>query len=373
MIKGGNKMNSYVQDYLISPETNCPLLLVDNTDEGLKNGILQGNDSSDVFNIVNGIPILLPSRHIADYNVNTLDIIYKERTCEIDNEILSKIGNNLELYKDEMDKYILEHSGKEGVLKAYEEYSRLSINQKLSWYATLDKDQENDNKTQIPASTIKSSLTYETAEIGRKRFEITDEMIYKWAVHLNDYGNLVTESKSGIIVELATGMGIGTCGVIKSGLGSSNLISVDIDYACTVNAIGIAKYKEVENKVDPIVANFWYLPFKNDSIDVVCSHYGLDESREITRILSEISRVLQYGGKFINVSRKDPTLRLKHTFGHLDFCENQYINLANWGGFYCGMDDLRNKAEKYNLILEYHKIYSPDYSHERILSVFKKI
>jgi len=365
-------VNKYLQDYLISPVTNYPLHFTNGTVEDLENGQLKGNDLLDVFSIVNGIPILLPHNHIADYNHNIMDILFKDRTAEISAEILLKTGYNSELYKEELNNYILTEFGKEGVFKIYEEYSKLSESQKLCWFATLDKDQKKDNKTQIPSSSLKDGLTRSTAETGKKRLEMTDEMIHKWACHLNDYANLVTQQKSGVIVELATGSGFGTCGVINSGLGNSTLISIDIDYAAAANAEGIAKYLKINDKVNPIVANFWYLPLKNNSIDTVCSHYGLDESREITHILAEISRVLKSGGKFINVSRKDPTLRIKQSFD-LNFCEDEYVKLTHFAGFYSGMDDLKNEAEGYNLILDYCKEYTPNGSHERILSVFKKI
>jgi ubiquinone/menaquinone biosynthesis C-methylase UbiE len=202
---------------------------------------------------------------------------------------------------------------------------------------------------------------------------MTEEMINKWACHLMDYGRLVTENKSGVIVELATGAGLGTCGVITSGLGDGKLISIDIDYAAAANAIGIAKYLGLEEHIDSLVANFWFLPLKKGSIDVVCSHYGLDEAREVNRILVEISRILKVGGKFINVSRKDPTIRIRQTFGHMDYSEEEYMKLASYAGFYCGMEALKKEAEKNNLILEYHNVYSPKHSHERIISVFNKI
>lgn len=366
-------MNKYLQDYLISPETNCPLCLLDNTDEGLRNGQLKGTDLTDIFSIANGIPILLPHGQIADYNHNILDILYKERLNDISNEILSITGNDYKLYKEEFDKRILNEFGKDGILKAYEEYYKLPKKQKLNWFAKLDNDQKIDDNTQIPSSVLKEGLTYATAETGKKRLDLADEMTDKWAFHLNDYAELVTEYKSGVIVELATGSGYGTCGVIKAGLGDSKLISIDIDYAAVANAVGIAKYLKIEDKVDAIAANFWYLPLKNNSVDVVCSHYGLDESREVTQILSEISRILKPGGKFINVSRQDPTLRINGEFGHLNFDEDEYIKLAHMAGFYSGMPDLISASKEYNLVLEYYKEYKPDNSHGRISSTFKKM
>ncbi|MDF2536981.1 MAG: ubiE [Herbinix sp.] len=230
-----------------------------------------------------------------------------------------------------------------------------------------------NNISLIPSSTLCDGITYATSKIGKKRIEMAEEMINKWACHLMDYGELVTESKSGIIVELATGAGFGTCGVTNSGLGAGKLISIDIDYACAANAIGIAKYLKLEEQIDSMVANFWFLPIKNDSIDVVCSHYGLDEAREVNRILVEISRILKVGGKFINVSRNDPTIRIRQTLGHIEFSKEEYMKLASCAGFYCGMDALKKEAEKNDFVLEYHKVYSPGNSHERVISVFKKL
>jgi ubiquinone/menaquinone biosynthesis C-methylase UbiE/uncharacterized protein YbaR (Trm112 family) len=367
------KMNKYLQDYLISPETGDPLLLASISENALLCGQLQGNNPIDIFNIVNEIPVLLKHNQVADYNHNIFDIIFKEKFNEIYNEIGEKHNSNYELFRDELDKYILDQYGKEGIIKAYEEYSKMPESQRLSWYAKLNKGQVNDNNSLIPTSALKNGISYATSEIGKKRIEMSEKMINKWACHLMDYGELVTENKSGIIVELATGAGLGTCGVVNSGLGNSKLISIDIDYAAAANAIGIAKYLGQEEYIDSLVANFWFLPLKNDCIDVVCSHYGLDEAREINSILAEISRILKVGGKFINVSRKDPTIRIRQTLGHLEFSEEEYMKLASYAGFYCGMDALKKVAEKNDFVLEYHKVYSPKNSHERIISVFKKI
>lgn len=359
-------MNMYLLDYLISLETGDELLLADRSK-------LKGKEPTDIFNIVNEIPILLRHNQVADYNHNILDVILKERTNEIVNKIREEHNWNHELAKDELDKYILNHYGKEGIIRVYEEYAYLPENQRLSWYAKLDNAQTHDNSFMIPLSTLSDGIKYATSLVGKKRIEVAEKMSNQWACHLMDYGDHVTESKSGVIVELATGGGLGTYGVINSGLGAGNLISIDIDYACAANAIGIAKYLTLEEQMDSLVANFWFLPIKNNSVDVVCSHYGLDEAREVNRIMVEISRILKVGGKFINVSRYDPTLRMRQTLGHIEFTEEEYMKLAYCAGLYSGMDALKKVAEQNNLVLEYSKVYSPKNSHERVLSSFIKV
>ncbi|MDF2536982.1 MAG: hypothetical protein K0S76_3 [Herbinix sp.] len=137
-------MNKYLLDYLISPETGDPLLLTNISENVLLCGQLKGNDPTDIFNIINEIPILLRHDQVADYNNNILDIIFKHRMNEIFNEIGEKHNWNYGLLKDELDKYILHQYGKEGIVRAYEEYSIIPENQRLSWYAKLDKDQVNE-------------------------------------------------------------------------------------------------------------------------------------------------------------------------------------------------------------------------------------
>lgn len=358
------KINNYLQKLLISPITGYPLRLIKNTSRSDKRQLI-GKDLSDIFGIVEGIPILLPHDQIADYIFIILDILYKDHTKEFYDNIMFEEDN------ERLMEHIINDFGKSGILRKFEEYSKMDKEKRLFWYGKFDKNQI-DNNTQVPAMAYKDGLANAKELTGKKRLEMTDEMISQWAVHLNDYANLVTKSKRGIILELGTGAGLGTCGLINEGLGDGKLISIDIDFAAVANAKGIAKYLKIENKIDPIVANFWRLPFRRSSIDVVCSHYGLDESREIPCILSEISRVLKDGGEFINVSRKDPTIRIKQILGKMGFNDEEYKNLIHWTGFYGGMKELKYEAQKYNLVLDYQKSYAPINSHERIISVFKK-
>ena len=110
----------------------------------------------------------------------------------------------------------------------------------------------------------------------------------------------------------AEGAGLGTNALIEIGLHSARLISIDINYACIGNAEGLAKFHGVEESVDGIVASYWFLPFHDNSIDIVCTHYGIDESRETSRVVEEISRVLKPGGCFVVVCRTDPSNRLSY-------------------------------------------------------------
>ena len=137
---------------------------------------------------------------------------------------------------------------------------------------------------------------YATYKNGKSRCEVFENTVIKWVVHIKEYVEVVSNLNSETILELGTGAWFGKCSLLKSGL-KGKLFTIDIDYAAVKNAEGLGKYFGVEDKINPIVANFWYLPFKDQSIDNICSYYGLDESRETRHVLSEISRILRCDGK----------------------------------------------------------------------------
>jgi ribosomal protein S18 acetylase RimI-like enzyme len=152
----------------------------------------------------------------------------------------------------------------------------------------------------------------------------------------------------------------------SAGLGEAHLITVDIDYTCSKIAEGLAAWYQLKPQMDPVVANFWFLPFKANSMDVVCSHYGIDESREITRVLTEISRVLKDGGRFVSVSRMDPILRFS-ILRDLELCEDDLRKMASAVGIYSGSENLVETASHNGLVLENMEEVRPANSHQRVV------
>jgi ubiquinone/menaquinone biosynthesis C-methylase UbiE len=71
------------------------------------------------------------------------------------------------------------------------------------------------------------------------------------------------------------------------------LFTIDIDFVCTKVAEGLYIYQGESHRIDPIVSSFWFLPFRGGSIDSVFTRGGLQESREVARVLQEVYRVLK--------------------------------------------------------------------------------
>ncbi len=69
------------------------------------------------------------------------------------------------------------------------------------------------------------------------------------------------------------------------------------------------------------------MPFSDNLFDVVCSHFGFDECREIPTILKEAARVLKPGGRFVSVSRHNAWLRRHDIFEKYDIGENEALKL----------------------------------------------
>lgn len=109
------------------------------------------------------------------------------------------------------------------------------------------------------------------------------------------------------------------------------------------------------------------MPFENELFDVVCTHYGLDESGELPTTLSQIARVLKKNGKFIGICRTTAYDRHKRFFELFNVEEEEARTLLDKSRLYSGFDDLVERAKKDNLQLEYAKEFTPEGSHNRVL------
>ena len=211
-----------------------------------------------------------------------------------------------------------------------------------------------------------------TFENGEKIYHLYKSMKEEWAYHLDDYAELVNHKDNINILELATGAGLGTCAVMESLQPNSKIISIDIDFGAAKNADGLAKYLNIENRACALNANFWRLPFENDLFDIVCTHYGLDESAELPTTLLQISKTLKPSGEFIGVCRKYPYVRHKRLFEMFNINEVECNVLLNRARLYGGFENLEILAKKCGLRLKRYKEYNQKISHNRILFQFIK-
>ena len=132
---------------------------------------------------------------------------------------------------------------------------------------------------------------------------------------------------------------------------NSRLFSIDIDYVCTKNADGLAQYFGLTDRVAGLPANFWFLPFANGLFDCVCTHYGLDESRELPQILHEASRVLKLGGRFVVTARLNPYDRQERYMRLFGITAAECNPLLKKARLYSGPEDLIVTAQSYHLNL----------------------
>ena len=273
--------------------------------------------------------------------------------------------NNLDEYSKQFNFFLVKQIKiKENFINLIDDYS---INGKSDW-----QEQDAQNCDYLCHNDIINALKNATYESGKERFAMCQEMTEKWAMHLDDYSNAVNFNNNTNILELATGAGLGTCAVIKNLLPDNRLISIDIDFAAAKNADGLAQYLNVADRVCGLNANFWFLPFEPGVFDTVCTHYGLDESREIQIVLKEVSKVLKENGRFVVIARKNPYDRHKNIMKMFDISETECKPLLKKARLYSGYDDLVQLAQNYNLSLIEHKLFEPENGHHRVLYIFKK-
>ena len=97
------------------------------------------------------------------------------------------------------------------------------------------------------------------------------------------------------VLEIGAGTGIHTHSLLKTG---AFVVATDI----SPNSIQIVKekYKEFSEKLSTKVADMEFLPFKNETFDVVCSAGSLSYGNNQI-VMNEIYRVLKPGGRVIIV------------------------------------------------------------------------
>ena len=216
------------------------------------------------------------------------------------------------------------------------------------------------------------ALRYATKERGEDLCARWAEMARGWAFHLEDYGNEVHAPGGQMILEIATGAGMGTWAVMSKLPESSRMVSMDFDYVAAQNANGIALALGLTGRAAGIRANNWYMPFDGGLFDTVCTHYGLDECREIPAVLSEVARVLRPGGRFVLITRMDPAVRQGKFLELFGAPEEDCREVLRQVRLNSGPEDLIADAAQCGLQLAKKKEYRPEQGHDRVLLVFEK-
>jgi ubiquinone/menaquinone biosynthesis C-methylase UbiE len=355
-------MNSSVLPYLASPISHRALEIT-STDR------LKEVNGDEVFPIIEGIPLLQPPGQSAEWYSECLEVIFQERSSEIIGRISSLAP---EERASKLSEVLRNDYGADGVREAIRRYAKLSCADRLRGLPRIEQAEQCALCPAITKEALEnrrklSGLGYSQANAERMR-----QMAQSWAVHIPRYVACVFKDDPSVIVELGTGAGLGTNALLETGLRSARLITIDVDYACIGNAEGLAKVHNLEESVDGIVGSYWFLPIPDNSVDVVCSHYGIDESRETRRGIEEIDRVLAPRGCFVAVCRTDAAHRLSFYIEQLGFEKQEMREMVWMAGLFPGTDRLVEIAKEMRLGLEKRQTVTPESGHQRDILVFRK-
>jgi len=256
--------------------------------------------------------------------------------------------------------YRLEQIGtKEGFLARIEDYEKHGCVDAMEFVPLRHGD-------------VFEALQLGTSENGASRCAMAEGIANGWAVHLRDYGKAVNYTENLAIAELGTGAGMGTWAVASQLRAGSVLVSTDFDPLCIKNADGIARHLGLRDRMTGLLANFRRLPFAEASLDVVCTHYALDEAREVPAILAEAARVLKPGGRFVLTARINPWHRQRRFMEPFGIAPEECDALLKRARMHCGPEGLTEWAAGAGLALLDRRDFTPQGSHARTVMTFAK-
>ena len=280
---------------------------------------LVSTDDKENYPIIKGVPVLLPEKTSPDWNRELIEIIFWEHPDVITKIYEEIISGSVEDWNEVYIKYIRKiHRTKENLVSVFDSYMKKETD---IWIA-------GDKSGNISKSQIKDFKKFTKKSNGKKRTVTKIKGAGVLWERYRYFGKLVCKEKTDRILELATGAGGGTASVALYMPKDCDLYTVDIGFDCLGNALGIAKYQK--KNIIPVCANFWYLPFKNNSFKTLCTVCGLDESREIHKTLEEIARVLTDNGRFVVVSRNNAFMRQHRILEPFGFTEKETIEILYW-------------------------------------------
>jgi len=289
-------------------------------------------------------------------------LFFRQRAeyAQFKEELDEKFPDNRDARAAAAQKYRQEQIGsREGFLARIEDYEKHGCVDAVEFVPLRRED-------------LRRFMEYSTAENGAKRCAMAEGIAAGWAVHLRDYGKAVNYAENLVILELGTGAGMGTWAVASQLCVGSALISTDFDPMCIRNADGIARHLGLSDRVTGLLANFWRLPFAAASLDAVCTHYALDEAREVPSILAEVSRVLRPGGRFVLTARINPWDRQRKFMEPFGIAPQECDALLRRVRLQCGPAGLIEWAAQVGLTLLNRTDYTPEGSHARTVLQLQK-
>ncbi len=98
--------------------------------------------------------------------------------------------------------------------------------------------------------------------------------------------------------EYSADLGCGTCRYLKNLLAISKYV-VAVDFSINMVKVAMKKHRKFKDKVDFVVADMEYLPFRKFCLNLVLSTLVINHLKNIEGALSEVRRVLKIKGVFI--------------------------------------------------------------------------
>ncbi len=288
-----------------------------------KNKLIESNGTS--YKIIKNVPIMLPKNCVANWHRELIEIILWE-------------------YPEEIEKLYTEIDWNSSPVPIYIRYIEKILHDKQGIYDSFERYSKSDTEKWIvsgsSAVTLKQRIKfnkYARKSNGKSRTESKAEGKGIFKCHPY-FGKTVNKNSPETIVELGTGAGGGTAAVGLYMSEKTKFFTVDIGFECLGNAIGIGKYQK--KRIIPVCANFWALPFADNSIDAVCTFNGLDESRETKKTVSEVSRILKDSGTFTVVSRKNAFMRQSAVLEYFGFTKDETVEILKRCRVYSDSDSL---------------------------------
>lgn len=298
---------------------------------------------------VKNIPVILPEGTESGWHRELIEVIlwqYPEEIEKMYKEIdFGKRPSDIsETYVRYIKKLLKDKKGIEKALEAY---------------TSADTEKWIIQKDEKPKESIRDFRKYSTKKTGKKR-TITKINPTKNFLPYPYFAKETLKNKPFSVLELATGAGGGTAAIALEKDEETLLFTVDIGFECLGNAIGIGKYLKCKESILPVCANFWYLPFKNESFDSVCTYCGLDESRENEKTISEIARVLKKDGIFVFVSRTNAFMRQKSILEPFGFSEKETVEFLEKCRMFSSVENTIRLCKKYGFVPENQKDFVRD-------------
>ncbi|MFX0082518.1 MAG: methyltransferase domain-containing protein [Candidatus Hodarchaeota archaeon] len=175
---------------------------------------------------------------------------------------------------------------------------------------------------------------------------------FVWGIKHDDYApqvvGFIPENFNGILLDIPVGTGIFTCEKYKN---LSNATIIVADYS--INMLKFAKQKYTANNITNIIylhADVGYLPFLNQSIEMLISMNGFHAFPNKSKALKEIARVLKIEGQFFGC------FYIKGIRKRTDLVVKNYYSRRGWfkPPYYTMEETIQKINQYFKLIINYN-------------------